>query len=427
MFVTMNPNSISSAEGKTIPGANKLLLVLTLINLFNFLDRYVLSAVLEPIKAELHIKDDGDMGRLATAFMLGYFLTSPIFGYLGDRLSRKKLMAIGVIGWSLGTCLTGIAQGFSFMIFCRVMVGLGEASFGAIGPAVISDAFNAKRRNNAITIFSMAVPLGAALGFALGGVIASQMGWRSAFFITGLPGFLLALLLFIVPEPARGQSEEKEISAEKLTFKHLWSLVGNREYLFVNLGYVFYTFAMGAFSFWGPAFLNRVHGMDLADASLFLGPTLVVGGILGTLIGGWLANRWKQKSQAGYAKLLLISVLCAVPFSFISFLTENTMLSMVCIAISLIFLFQSTGPINTVIMESVAPTMRASAMAICIFMIHAFGDLWSPELVGRVSDQFGNLRIGMLILPGAFLVAALFWYFLVKEQNKKGRLENNEV
>ena len=427
MFVTMNPNSISSAEGKTIPGANKLLLVLTLINLFNFLDRYVLSAVLEPIKAELHIKDDGDMGRLATAFMLGYFLTSPIFGYLGDRLSRKKLMAIGVIGWSLGTCLTGIAQGFSFMIFCRVMVGLGEASFGAIGPAVISDAFNAKRRNNAITIFSMAVPLGAALGFALGGVIASQLGWRSAFFITGLPGFLLALLLFIVPEPARGQSEEKEISAEKLTFKHLWSLVGNREYLFVNLGYVFYTFAMGAFSFWGPAFLNRVHGMDLADASLFLGPTLVVGGILGTLIGGWLANRWKQKSQAGYAKLLLISVLCAVPFSFISFLTENTMLSMVCIAISLIFLFQSTGPINTVIMESVAPTMRASAMAICIFMIHAFGDLWSPELVGRVSDQFGNLRIGMLILPGAFLVAALFWYFLVKEQNKKGQLENNEV
>lgn len=427
MFVTMNPNSISSAEGKTIPGANKLLVVLTLINLFNFLDRYVLSAVLEPIKAELHIKDDGDMGRLATAFMLGYFLTSPIFGYLGDRLSRKKLMAIGVIGWSLGTCLTGIAQGFSFMIFCRVMVGLGEASFGAIGPAVISDAFNAKKRNNAITIFSMAVPLGAALGFALGGVIASHMGWRSAFFITGLPGFLLALLLFVVPEPARGQSEEKEMPNEKLTFKHLWSLVGNREYLFVNLGYVFYTFAMGAFSFWGPAFLNRVHGMDLADASLFLGPTLVVGGILGTLIGGWLANRWKKKSPAGYAKLLLISVLIAVPFSFISFLTENTMLSMVCIAISLIFLFQSTGPINTVIMESVAPTMRASAMAICIFMIHAFGDLWSPELVGRVSDQFGNLRIGMLILPGAFLLAALFWYFLLKEQNKKGRLEENEV
>jgi sugar phosphate permease len=189
------------------------------------------------------------------------------------------------------------------------------------------------------------------------------------------------------------------LTKEKMKLSDLKSLLRNRSYLYVNFGYVFYTFAMGAFSFWGPAFLNRVHGMDLADASLFLGPTLVVGGIIGTLIGGYFSNKWRQKSPSGYAKLLVISVLCAIPFSFVSFMTENTMLSMICIAISLIFLFQSTGPINTVIVESVSPTMRASAMAICIFMIHAFGDLWSPELVGHVSDHFSNLRIGMLILP----------------------------
>ena len=405
---------------RTMLGANRLLWVLTIVNLFNFIDRYVLSAVLEPIKAELNIKSDADMGRMATAFMLGYFLTSPIFGYLGDRLSRRKLMAIGVIGWSLGTCLTGIAQGFSFMIFCRVLVGLGEASFGAIGPAVISDAYDAKKRNKAITIFSLAVPLGAALGFALGGVIAAKLGWRNAFFITGLPGFLLAVLLFFVPEPTRGQSDGMLLTKEKMKLSDLKSLLRNRSYLYVNFGYVFYTFAMGAFSFWGPAFLNRVHGMDLADASLFLGPTLVVGGIIGTLIGGYFSNKWRQKSPSGYAKLLVISVLCAIPFSFVSFMTENTMLSMICIAISLIFLFQSTGPINTVIVESVSPTMRASAMAICIFMIHAFGDLWSPELVGHVSDHFSNLRIGMLILPGAFLLAAFFWYLLLKEQKRNG-------
>ena len=419
-FVFMNDDAMPFKKGTTMLGANRVLIVLTVVNLFNFLDRYVLSAVLEPIKAELHIKNDGDMGRMATAFMLGYFLTSPIFGFLGDRLSRKKLMAIGVIGWSLGTCLTGFAQGFSFMIFCRVLVGLGEASFGAIGPAVISDAFEAKKRNKAITIYSLAVPLGAALGFALGGIIAAKLGWRSAFFITGIPGFFLALLLFFIPEPKRGQSEEGGEVKEKISFKHLWTLFSNREYLFVNLGYIFYTFAMGAFSFWGPAFLSRVHGMDIADASLFLGPTLVIGGILGTIVGGYFANKWRKTSASGYSKLLLISVLIAVPFSFVSFLTENTLLSMVCIAISLIFLFQSTGPINTVIVESVAPNMRASAMAICIFMIHAFGDLWSPELVGRVSDYFDeNLRIGMLILPGAFLLAGLFWYFLMKEQDKK--------
>jgi hypothetical protein len=120
-------------------------------------------------------------------------------------------------------------------------------------------------------------------------------------------------------------------------------------------------------------------------------------------------------------------MLFAVPFSFVSFLTENTLLSMICIVISLVFLFQSTGPINTVILESVPYTMRATAMAICIFLIHAFGDLWSPELVGRVSDGAGNLRIGMLILPGAFLLAALFWFFLYRVQLQKNEFNAADI
>jgi predicted MFS family arabinose efflux permease len=327
------------------------------------------------------------MGRLATAFMLGYFITSPIFGYLGDRLSRKKLMAIGVIGWSLGTCLSGVAQVYSFMVFCRIMVGLGEASFGAIGPAVISDAYSSKRRNKAINFFYLAIPIGAALGFALGGIIAASLGWRAAFFITGLPGFVLAILLLLMKEPERGQSEEVMKEVKKVTVSQIMSLFKNREYMLACLGYIFYTFAMGAFSYWGPSFLSRVHHMKIQDASLFLGPTLVVGGIIGTLIGGHFSDKWRKKSASGYAKLLAISVLIAVPFSFVSFLTTDKLTSMVTIVITMIFLFQSTGPINTVIVESVPPNMRASAMAICIFLIHAFGDLWSPELVGRVSDS----------------------------------------
>ena len=405
-----------------IPGARKILIVLTIINLFNYIDRYVLSAVLEPIKNDLGITNDADMGRLATAFMLGYFITSPIFGYLGDRISRKKLMAIGVIGWSLGTCLTGVAQIYAFMIFCRVMVGLGEASFGAIGPAVISDAFSGKKRNQAITIFSIAVPIGAALGFGLGGLIGASLGWRAAFFITGLPGFLLAFLLFAIPEPTRGQSDRGETALDKVNFKKIVSLFQNKEYVLATIGYVFYTFAMGAFSFWGPAFLAREHDMKVNDATMFLGPTLVIGGLLGTLIGGYLANKWRKNNPAGYALLLSLSVFIAVPFSFISFLTTDTTLSMVCIGISLIFLFQATGPINTILVECVPANMRASAMAICIFLIHAFGDIWSPELVGHVSDNFKSLRIGMLILPGAFIFAGLFWMWLGRVQASKSSI-----
>ncbi len=409
-------NDQTLEKDSRIPGARKILIVLTIINLFNYIDRYVLSAVLEPIKKELNISNDADMGRLATAFMLGYFITSPIFGYLGDRISRRKLMAIGVIGWSLGTCLTGVAQIYSFMIFCRVMVGLGEASFGAIGPAVISDAYSGKKRNQAITIFSVAVPIGAALGFGLGGLIGASLGWRAAFFITGLPGFILAFLMFLIPEPTRGQSDGELVPADKINIKKLGALFRNKQYMLATIGYVFYTFAMGAFSFWGPAFLERVHHMNIKDAMLFLGPTLVIGGLLGTLIGGYLANKWRKNNPAGYAIVISLSVLLAVPFSFLSFLTTDTLLSMVSIAISLLFLFQVTGPINTILVECVPAKMRASAMAICIFFIHAFGDIWSPELVGRVSDSFGGLRIGMLILPGAFLFAAIFWFWLGRVQ-----------
>lgn len=403
----------------SIEGAKSLLWVLTIINLFNYLDRYVLSSLLEPIKAELEVKDDGDMGRLATAFMLGYFLTSPLFGYLGDRFSRKKLMAIGVIGWSLGTCLTGVAQAFSFMVFCRVLVGLGEASFGAIGPAVISDAYSPKRRNNAMTIFYLAVPIGAALGFTLGGLIAASWGWREAFFITGLPGFLLASLLFFVKEPNRGESEPDRVSAKKANLSDVWALTKNKHYMLAVAGYIAYTFSMGALSFWGPAFLTRVHGMSVEQSSLFFGPALILGGILGTIIGGYLATRWKTRSAGGYAKLLALSVFLSVPFVFYGITTNNSIHCMISIAIALVFLFQSTGPINTILVETVSPSIRSSAMAIAIFSIHAFGDLWSPELVGRISDFYaGDLRMGMLLLPGAFVIASIFWAILMYAQNK---------
>jgi len=411
-------DSMNHSKDNTMKGATALLVLLTFINLFNYIDRYVLSAILEPIKDSLHIKNDGDVGRLATSFMLGYFLTSPIFGYLGDRISRKKLMAVGVIGWSLGTCLSGFAQVFSFMIFCRVLVGLGEASFGAIGPAVLSDAFSKRRRNTAMTLFYLAVPIGAALGFTIGGLVASSWGWRYAFYVTGLPGFILAALLFFVKEPKRGLTENEEEVTEKVKLKELTCLFTNKSYVLATLGYIFYTFSMGAYSFWGPTFLSRVHNLNVNQASLFFGPTLIITGLLGTLFGGWLANRWQRNAANGYAKLLSISMLFAVPFSFIAFLTTDLILSMVSVGISLFFLFQITGPINTVLMESVPSKMRASSMAICIFAIHAFGDLWSPELVGRTSDYFTNLRLGMIILPASFILAGLFWNWLSSYQKK---------
>src|ERR1017187_8386076 len=191
-----------------------ILCILTGLNLFNYLDRFVLSAVLTPLQKELGI-NDGQAGRLVTAFMIGYFATSPIFGWLGDRSSRKWLIAAGILVWSLGTILTGFAATFAIMIAFRVLVGVGEASYATISPSLISDSYAPAKRNNALTIFYVAIPVGAALGTIIGGLIAAKWTWRHAFIWAGAPGLLLALVMLPFAELKRGQAEGKTTEAAK--------------------------------------------------------------------------------------------------------------------------------------------------------------------------------------------------------------------
>ncbi|MEO7413911.1 MAG: MFS transporter, partial [Opitutaceae bacterium] len=182
------------------------LVVLTGLNLLDYLDRQLLAAVLPPLQKELGLNDE-QAGTIATAFMLGYFLTSPIFGYLGDRLPRRWLIAAGVFVWSLGTLLSGHANAYVMLIFFRVLVGFGEASFGTISPGWIADLFPPGRRNIMISWFYVAIPVGSALGYILGGWIAAHHGWRAAFIFAGYPGLLLAFVLFLLREPKRGGQE----------------------------------------------------------------------------------------------------------------------------------------------------------------------------------------------------------------------------
>src|SRR5262245_6422610 len=183
-----------------------LLFILTGLNLFNYLDRSVGSAVLTPIRNEFGVKDQ-DLGLITTIFMIGYFVTSPIFGYLGDRVSRKWLIAAGILVWSIGTVLTGMASTFTWLLCYRVLVGVGEASYATISPSLISDAYAPAKRNNALTLFYVAIPVGAALGNIIGGEIGAHQGWRHAFIWAGVPGLLLALVLLPFQEPRRGQAE----------------------------------------------------------------------------------------------------------------------------------------------------------------------------------------------------------------------------
>jgi MFS family permease len=390
-----------------------MLSILTGLNLLNYLDRFVLNAVRTPLAADFQI-GYGDSGRTVTAFMIGYFVTSPFFGYLGDRVSRKWLIAFGIFVWSLGTVLTGFAKGFTTLLGYRVLVGLGEASYATISPSLISDTFGPARRNNALTIFYVAIPVGSALGYLVGGEISGHWGWRYAFIWAGIPGLLLALVLLPFQEPRRGQSESKsEAALSKPGLRDYLKLFANRDYQLVVWGYVAYTFALGAFAFWGPTFLEREHHLTTSQADRFFGAVLVFAGLIGTLLGGFAATAWQRRNPAGYAWLLCLSVLASVPTGFAAFLSSNTALSQCFLAASMFLLFLPTGPINTLILETVPLNLRASAMALSIFMIHMFGDMWSPEIVGRLADVWGHdIRKAVMILPGMLLICAVLWGLL---------------
>ncbi len=395
------------------------LAVLTGLNLFNYIDRFVLSAVLTPLKAELGLTD-GQTGQIATAFMIGYFVTSPVFGYLGDRVPRKWLIAVGVFVWSLGTVLTGYAGTLGVLLAFRALVGLGEASYATVSPSLISDNFTATKRNFALTIFYVAIPVGAAIGNIFGGVIVESYSWRHAFIFCGAPGLLFALILLPFREPARGQSDPANAAPRtKPGLKDVLGLFHIPRFVLVVLGYTAYTFALGAFGTWGPTFFVRVHHMGLTEAGTFFGAMTVVTGLLGTFIGGYLAGVWQRRNPAGYAWTIALSVLAAAPFALLGFTLSNPFAAQACLALAMFLLWFCTGPVNTITLEAVPANLQSSAMAVSIFMIHLFGDLWSSEIVGRLSDLWHDLQKAVLILPGALLAAAALWVFLALQTRRE--------
>ncbi len=422
---------------------------LTGLNLFNYLDRFVLPAVLAPLQADLGLSGS-QAGAANTAFMIGYFVTSPFFGYLGDRFSRKWLIAGGIFFWSLGTTLSAFSTGFVMLLCFRVLVGLGEASYATLAPAWLSDLFPKERRNNALTIFYVAIPVGSALGFIAGGQILAHAdsgmllsirnfcqhftgtgatpgsgSWRPAFLLAGAPGLLLALGLLFLREPARGEKDDQRAgSAHAIpTLGDVARLFRIPDFNLVLVGYTAYTFALGAFGFWAAKFLNQVHAIKYEDADHFFGLTLVVTGLFATMLGGFAATAWQRRFRAGYSTLLFLSVLLAVPVATVAFLSASVIVSKVCLAAAMFLLFLPTGPINTLIVEAVPAMLRASAMALSIFTIHLFGDLWSPQIVGYLSDLWSasgdpaaGLRKAVLILPAVMAVGAVFWGWLAWRQ-----------
>jgi MFS family permease len=394
------------------------LFVLTLVNLFNYLDRWVLAALVESLKhSKLHLSDS-QLGFLPTGFVLVYMLTSPIFGTLGDRGNRPRLMAVGVGIWSVATALGGFATNFFNLFAARSTVGIGEAAYGTVSPALLADYFPLEKRGRVFAIFYAAIPIGSAAGFMLGGAIDHVYGWRAAFFFAGVPGLVLAWMTSRLVDPPRGAMDGDGVpvtphghgAISKEALAAYVGLLRNVPYSLTVLGYAAYTFALGALGYWMPAFLERERGMVRTDATFQFGAIVVVTGFAGTLLGGWLGDRLLPRFRESYLWVSGVATLAAVPFAWVAFTARERPVYMTCIVIAEVLIFVSTGPVNSAIVNLVAPENRATAVALSILAIHLLGDAPSPPLIGIVSDAT-SLSRALLILPFAFGASGLIWMF----------------
>jgi MFS family permease len=404
-----------------INSAGVALAILAFINLFNYLDRYLVSALVESLKHSELALSDTQAGSLMSGFLIVFALIAPIFGSLGDRMSRPRLIAFGVACWSIATALSGLAWNFTSLFLARASVGVGEAAYVTIGPSLLSDYFPRGQRGRVMAIFFCAIPVGSALGYVVGGLMDVHFGWRMAFFVAGLPGLVLAVLCLGLRDPPRGSQDEAEPGAggehsaagdakagDQPLFTSYLQLLRNKPYVLTIVGYVAYTFALGGLAFWMPAFLERMRGIPREQATVSFGTIVVITGFIGTFAGGWLGDYCAKYSQRAYLWISAIATLIAAPFAWVALTAPSQTVYLICMVVAQLMMFLSTGPINASIVNLVLPTQRASANALGVFTIHLLGDVPSPIIIGMLSDT-SSLAQAVKIVPIAILISAVVW------------------
>jgi MFS family permease len=385
------------------PGVGLALGLLFAVNLLNYIDRYVIAAVLEPIKAEFGLSDT-QLGLLPFAFLLVYTVVSPGVGLAADRVPRKGMMAGGIALWSLATAGAAATWSYASLFATRALVGVGEATFGTIGPVWISDLVPRERRARALMFFYVATPVGAALGYLMGGVVGARWGWREAFLAAGLPGLLLAAAVLALREPARGATEPAGAATRPAEREDYVALAKTPSYLVNVAGSTLYTFAIGGLSYWMPAFLGRVHDVPLAEAGFAMGAIIAAAGLVGVLAGGWLGDLLYARTPAGHFLVSGWGMVLGTPFAVVAFLSPSLPVVYGATFVAVVLLFLNTGPLNAVLANVTRPEVRATAVAVHIFVIHALGDIVSPPLIGFLSD-LSDLRSAVLVTTPVAMAA----------------------
>ena len=383
------PTATPATRFRFGPALGTFLLLISL-NLLNYIDRYILPGAQPLIQHEFHSTDE-QMGALTTAMFFFFMLAAPATGWMGDRMSRKPLIVAGAVLWSLATLATVWVHSYWMFYLRQAFVGIGEATFVVYAPTVLADFYPERERNRVLSIFYVAIPVGAALGYVAGGAMGSAWGWRTPFFICAIPGLVIAALYMqFGREPVRGSSDHLQSTPNRSTVIGLFK---NPAFLTSTMGLATLTFAIGGISAWMPTFLHRNAGLSVAHASLTVGGITVIDGIGGTLVGGWIAQRWLRSNHRALHLLSFWSVVLTLPFGAMVFFGPKAF-AIPALFFAEFFLFLNTGPLNTAIVNSVSAPVRATAISINLFCIHFFGDTFSPQIIGAISDRT-DLAMGL--------------------------------
>lgn len=356
------------------------------INLINYLDRYLVAGSLASIKNEMQLSDT-QCGGLATAFMIVYMTASPLFGWLGDRWIRKYLIASGVFLWSWAAGSTYFVTHYIGLLLCRGLSGIGESSYATTAPTVIADLVPQAKRGMALSFFYMAIPIGSALGFMIGGWVGGNYNWRYGFMGSGAFGLLLAVLAIFMHEPQRGESDNNQAKKQPMAWKQaLPYLAKNKSFVFVTLGLITMSFVMGGLAIWMPIFFERCRHVPQDQAGLYFGGITVIAGFLGTFAGGVLGDKLQKKHSGAYFAVCSVSMLLSLPFGLVCFLVPQPYIYWPALFLAEFFIFLNTGPGNTIIANVIPASLRVTAFAVNTFCIHALGDAISPAIIGLISD-----------------------------------------
>ncbi len=399
--------------------------IICIANFFNYMDRQLVSALETPISRDLGL-NDRQFGFLWTLFTLGYMICAVPIGILSDRTKRPRLFAQCILVWSVATVFSGLAPSRQALYVARIFIGVGEAGCLVVGPALISDLFEQKVRGRALSVFYLGMPLGGTAAFILSGLLLDpeQERWRHLFLLAGLPGFGIAVLVWLLPDPPRGVSEGNPHVLSSV--KDYARLVKVPTLLLVILAQAFAVVILIPLIHFGTEFFIMGRGMRDRDARIAMGIIALIAGALGNVLSGVIGDWLARRTKGAYALLAGVGYLAGWPCLYVGFTALDKEIFLPALTAGCFFYFLCMPAVNTQIVNVVPAGQRGAAMALAVFVLHLLGDTASPTIFGAVCDhltrQYAETEhavgaaLGTEILPAAGAIWArerAFSYFSI--------------